>query len=216
MKKRHTSHYHRRNSPSHRKFAARRKIRYAVVGLGHIAQNAILPAFAHAQENLELVALVSDDQTKLRAFSKEYGVEDCFTYDDYELCLRNDGIDAVYIALPKNLQADYCVRAAEAGIHVLCEKPLAVNEDECRDIIKSCAENRVKLMTAYRLHFERANLKAVEVIRSGKIGEPRIFNSVFTMASEPGKYPHQTPIRRQDALRHRHLLHQRRPLSLSR
>lgn len=102
------------------------------------------------------------------------------------LCLRSGGIDAVYIALPNNLHADYCVRAAGAGIHVLCEKPLAVTEDECQDIIKSCAENRVKLMTAYRLHFERANLKAVEMIRSGKIGEPRIFNSVFTMQVSSG------------------------------
>ena len=187
MKKRHTSHYHQGNSRNgSRKFASRRKIRYAVVGLGHIAQNAILPAFVHARENSELVALVSDDKTKLRALSKEYGVENCFTYNDYELCLRSGSIDAVYIALPNNLHADYCVRAAEAGIHVLCEKPLAVNEDECRDIIQSCAQNRVKLMTAYRLHFERANMKAVEVIRSGKIGEPRIFNSVFTMQVNPG------------------------------
>jgi len=187
MKKRHTSHYHQLNSRhNHRRPASRRKIRYAVVGLGHIAQNAILPAFAHARENSELVALVSDDRAKLRALSREYHVENCFTYDDYELCLRSGGIDAVYIALPNNLHADYCVRAAAAGIHVLCEKPLAVTEDECRDIIKSCAENRVKLMTAYRLHFERANLKAVEMIRSGKIGEPRIFNSVFTMQVSPG------------------------------
>jgi predicted dehydrogenase len=130
--------------------------------------------------------LVSDDKTKLRVLSREYGIENCFTYDDYEICLRSGGIDAVYIALPNNLHADYCVRAAGAGIHVLCEKPLAVSEDQCRDIIKSCAENRVKLMTAYRLHFERANLKAVELIRSGKIGEPRIFNSVFTMQVSPG------------------------------
>jgi glucose-fructose oxidoreductase len=186
MKKRQVSPYQQRNSRNRRHLASRRKIRYAVVGLGHIAQNAILPAFAHARENSELVALVSDDKIKLRALSKEYGVENCFTYADYELCLRSGGIDAVYIALPNNLHADYCVRAAEAGIHVLCEKPLAVNEDECRDIIQSCAENRVKLMTAYRLHFERANMKAVEVIRSGKIGEPRIFNSVFTMQVNPG------------------------------
>lgn len=188
MKKRHRSRYNQRNSRhnNHRKFSSRRKIRYAVVGLGHIAQNAILPAFAHAHENSELVALVSDDKTKLRALSREYNVENCFTYDDYEICLRSGGIDAVYIALPNNLHADYCTRAAEAGIHVLCEKPLAVTEDECRDIIETCSENNVKLMTAYRLHFERANLKAVEIIRSGRIGEPRIFNSVFTMQVSPG------------------------------
>ncbi|HEY1662344.1 MAG TPA: Gfo/Idh/MocA family oxidoreductase [Verrucomicrobiae bacterium] len=162
------------------------KIRYAVVGLGHIAQNAILPAFKHAGENSELAALVSDDPVKLRAMAEEYGVDNCFSYNDYELCLYSGEIDAVYIALPNNMHADFCVRAAEAGIHVLCEKPLAVTEDECHQIIEACADNGVKLMTAYRLHFERGNLEAINMVRSGKIGEPKIFNSVFTMQVAPG------------------------------
>lgn len=162
------------------------KIRYAVVGLGHIAQNAILPAFAHAHANSELAALVSDDPVKLRAMSREYGVKHLFAYEDYDICLRNGEIDAVYIALPNNLHLDYCVRAARAGIHVLCEKPLAATEDECHRIIKACAENNVKLMTAYRLHFERGNLEAIQIVRSGKIGEPRIFNSVFTQQVRAG------------------------------
>jgi predicted dehydrogenase len=171
--------------PRHRN-GSRKKIRYAVVGLGHIAQNAILPAFTHARENSELTALVSDDPAKLRALSRQYGVKNCFDYDDYEICLRSGEIDAVYIALPNNLHQNYCMRAAAAGIHVLCEKPLAVTEEECQHIIHSCAENDVKLMTAYRLHFERGNLEAINIIRSGKIGEPRIFNSVFTMQVAKG------------------------------
>jgi glucose-fructose oxidoreductase len=162
------------------------KVRYAVVGLGHIAQNAVLPAFVHAQKNSELAALVSDDPAKLRAMSREYDVKNLFSYDDYEICLRSGEIDAVYIALPNNLHRDYCVRAAKAGIHVLCEKPLAVTEAECQEIIKNCAENNVKLMTAYRLHFERANLEAIHLVRSGILGEPRIFNSVFTMQVKNG------------------------------
>lgn len=165
---------------------ARDRIRYAVVGLGHIAQNSILPAFAHARDNSELAALVSDDPVKLRTLSRQYGVENCFRYNDFNLCLRSGEIDAVYIALPNTLHADYCMRAAVAGVHVLCEKPLAVTEKECQDIIKTCAENKVKLMTAYRLHFERGNLEAMEIVRSGEIGEPRIFNSVFTMQVNPG------------------------------
>ena len=181
MKPRYISPSRNRSRRSHRS-----RIRYAVVGLGHIAQNAILPAFAHAEENSELTALVSDDPVKLRALSREYGVENCFSYDDFELCLHSGIIDAVYIALPNNLHADYCIRAAQAGIHVLCEKPLAVTEEECQDIIKACSENNVKLMTAYRLHFEQGNLEAMEIVRSGKIGEPRIFNSVFTMQVSPG------------------------------
>ena len=165
------------------------KIRYAVVGLGHIAQNAILPAFVHAQKNSELTALVSDDPAKLRTLSREYGVRNTFTYEDYDVCLRSGEIDAVYIALPNNLHLDYCVRAARAGIHVLCEKPLAVTEAECQQIIQACAENDVKLMTAYRLHFQRGNLEAIKIVRSGKIGEPRIFNSVFAMQVSAGQHP---------------------------
>lgn len=181
MKRRHHSSAYVR--PRH---SSRRQIRYAVVGLGHIAQNAILPAFTHARGNSELVALVSDDPVKLRELSRQYNVEHCFSYDDFELCLHSGTIDAVYIALPNNLHADYCIRAAQAGIHVLCEKPLAATEEECQSIIKACAQNDVKLMTAYRLHFERGNLEAMAIINSGKIGDPRIFNSVFTMQVRSG------------------------------
>jgi glucose-fructose oxidoreductase len=69
---------------------------------------------------------------------------------------------------------------------VLCEKPLALDEEECHEIIQACAEHHVKLMTAYRLHFERANLEAIRVLRQGVIGEPRIFNSLFTMQIKEG------------------------------
>ena len=109
------------------------KIRYAVVGLGHIAQNAVLPAFDNARTNSVVTSLVSDDPVKLRAMGKDYGVKNLFGYDDYDACLRSGEIDAVYIALPNNLHREYTVRAARAGIHVLCEKPLAPTEDDCRE-----------------------------------------------------------------------------------
>src|SRR3954462_6260580 len=91
----------------------RAPIRYAVVGLGHIAQVAVLPAFRHAQRNSRLVALVSDDRTKRREVGKKYRVERTYGYDEYEACL--EGVDAVYIALPNSLHAEYTVRAARAG-----------------------------------------------------------------------------------------------------
>lgn len=157
------------------------KIRYAVVGLGHIAQIAVLPAFAHAKKKAELIALVSDDPEKLRKLGRKYRVEHKVAYQDYDKLLSSGLVDAVYIALPNHLHREYTVRAAQAGVHVLCEKPLAVTEKECEEMIRACHKNQVKLMTAYRLHFDKANLSAIEMVRSGKIGEPRIFNSVFTM-----------------------------------
>src|SRR5262245_32480439 len=77
------------------------------------------------------------------------------------------------------MQHEYTVRAAQAGIHVLCEKPMAVTEEECRAMIRAADEGGIKLMIAYRLHFDEANLKAIEIARSGKLGELRIFNSLF-------------------------------------
>jgi predicted dehydrogenase len=161
-------------------------VRYAVVGLGHIAQIAVLPAFAHARSNARLTALVSDDPTKRRKLGRRYRVAHTYSYKDYELCLRSGEIDAVYISLPNNLHREFAVRAAEAGVHVLCEKPLAVTEQECEDIIEACVENEVKLMTAYRLHFARSNLDVIQLLQSGKIGDPRIFNSLFTMQVKEG------------------------------
>lgn len=159
----------------------KQKIRYAVVGLGYIAQVAVLPAFENAKKNSELAALVSDDAEKLAKLSRKYKVKQTFTYDEYDQLLRSGEIDAVYIALPNHLHNEYTIRAARAGVHVLCEKPMAVTDMECIEMIRACDENKVKLMIAYRLHFDKANLAAIEVIRSGKIGEPRVFNSVFTM-----------------------------------
>jgi predicted dehydrogenase len=167
------------------------KIRYAVIGLGWFAQASALPAFAHA-ENSELVALVSDDPTKREEIAKQYGVEHTYSYDQYEDCLKQ--VDAVYIALPNHLHCDYTVRAANAGVHVLCEKPMAVTEEECQQMIDACDRNQVKLMIAYRLHLEEANMQAVEVIKSGQIGEPRIFNSVFTQQVEENNIRVKKPV----------------------
>jgi glucose-fructose oxidoreductase len=162
-----------------------KKIRYAVVGLGHIAQVAVLPAFAHA-ENSELAALVSDDPEKLEKLGRRYKVKARFSYAQFEECLNSGLVDAVYIALPNHLHREYTERAARAGVHVLCEKPLAVTEEDCLAMIRVCQENGAKLMVAYRLHFEEANLRAIELVQSGRLGEPRLFDSVFTMQVKEG------------------------------
>lgn len=159
-------------------------VRYAVVGLGHIAQVAMLPAFAHAKRNSQLVAVVSDDRTKRREIAKRYRLEHAFSYDQYEDCLAE--VDAVYIALPNSMHAEYTIHAARAGVHVLCEKPMAVTVRECERMIAACRSARVKLMIAYRLHFEALNLAALEVARRGQLGDLKFFTSSFSMTVRRG------------------------------
>jgi len=164
----------------------KRLIRYAVVGLGHIAQVAVLPAFGNARRNSRLAAIVSGDPVKREAMQQKYGVGQAYAYEDYERCLASGEIDAVYIALPNHLHREYAERAARAGVHVLCEKPMALDEADCESMAAAARVAGVKLMVAYRLHFERANLEAIETARSGRIGEPRLFNSTFVTPVVPG------------------------------
>jgi glucose-fructose oxidoreductase len=160
-------------------------VRYAVIGLGHIAQAAILPAFKHARRNSVLAALVSGDQKKLQQLGKRYRVARLCDYDDADELFASGDIDAVYIALPNAMHKEYTVRAARAGLHVLCEKPLAVTVRDCEQMIRATQAANVKLMTAYRLHFERANLEAARQAQAGKLGELRFFSSDFAMQVSP-------------------------------
>jgi glucose-fructose oxidoreductase len=154
-----------------------------VVGLGHIAQMAVLPAFAHARRNSELTAIVSGDAEKRSEVGDRYDVAVRGGYDAYDECLA--AVDAVYIALPNSMHAEYAIRAAEAGVHVLCEKPLATTGAECDAIIAACAKADVRVMTAYRLHFERQTLWALDQVRSGRLGDLRYFTSAFSMRAKP-------------------------------
>src|SRR5262245_34662028 len=162
------------------------RVRYAVAGQGYIAQAAVLPAFKNAAKNSELVALVSDDPAKLAKLARRYDVKRTYDYSEYDKCLSSGNVDAVYIALPNHMHHEYTIRAAQAGVHVLCEKPMALTVAECQAMMQACRQHRVKLMIAYRLHFEKANLKAIDLVESGRLGELRIFDSLFTMQVKEG------------------------------
>jgi predicted dehydrogenase len=157
-----------------------RPVRFAVIGQGYFAQAAALPAFDQAT-GCELRAIFSRDQTKLRALRRKYGVAAALEYDQFDDYLRSGEVDAVYIALPNDMHADYTVRAARAGVHVLCEKPIATSSHDAERMIAACADNGVRLMVAYRLHFEGATLEAVERVRRGLIGRPRFISTTFAM-----------------------------------
>jgi glucose-fructose oxidoreductase len=160
-------------------------LRYAVIGAGHITQAAVLPAFAQA-ENAELVALFSSDDVKRKELAEKYDLEHVYDYDDYDQFLGKGLVDAVYIALPNHLHCEYTVRAARNGVHVLCEKPMAVDETECEQMMRAAGDAGLELMIAYRLHFEPAHLEAIEVVRSGDLGNVRFFDSSFSQDVQPG------------------------------
>lgn len=162
------------------------RIRWGIVGLGWIAQAAVLPAFANARRNSTLAALVSGDEAKRSALAERYGLSRAVSYDDYEALLDSGDIDAVYIALPNHLHRDYAVRAARAGVHVLCEKPMAPTAAACMEMVGAAEESGTRLMIAYRLHLEPANRSAVRRLREGAIGEPRLFTSLNTQQVEAG------------------------------
>jgi predicted dehydrogenase len=157
------------------------RVRYAVIGLGHIAQAAVLPAFKHAQENSAVAALVSGERKKLEVLGRRYRVARLCSYEQIDELFASGEIDAVYIALPNHLHKEFALRAARAGLHVLCEKPMALTARECTQMIRAARSTRVKLMIAYRLHFERANIEAAQLTRNKKLGDLRFFSSDFSM-----------------------------------
>jgi glucose-fructose oxidoreductase len=157
-----------------------------VIGLGHIAQTAILPAFRHAKPHVALAALVSGTPAKLKRLGKRYRVRNLASYQEADGLFSSGIVDAVYIALPNSMHAEWAVRAADAGLHVLSEKPLAATVKDCERMIDACARNNVMLMTAYRLHFERCNLEIADLVRRNRLGEPRFFDAQFSMQVKPG------------------------------
>lgn len=164
-----------------------KKLRYAVVGTGWISQIAFMPSIAQTG-NSEMTAIVSGNRANAEKLAAFYGIPHIYSYDEYDEMLKSGHVDAVYIALPNSLHADYAIRAAKAGIHALVEKPLATTAAECEAMIAAARASGVKLMTAYRLHTQPGTIAAIEMIRNGEIGEPRIFSSVFSFPVAAGNH----------------------------
>jgi predicted dehydrogenase len=159
---------------------SKNKIRYAVVGLGHIAQSAVLPAFRNARKNSQLVALVSGDKEKLKKLGEKYHIEKRYLYSEFEELLKSGEVDAIYIATPNFYHRNIMEAAARYGVHVLCEKPMAVTTEDCYSMMNEADKHGIQFMIAYRLHFESANLEAIKRAHSKRIGDLKVFNSVFT------------------------------------
>ena len=127
-------------------------------------------------ENSVVSAIVTGSRNKVRKLADFHKVPHVFGYEQYAEMLIEDICDAVYVALPNSLHAEYTIQAAKACKHIFVEKPLAVSLQEGKSMIEAVEENGVYLMTAYRLHYEPGTVEALERIRQGQIGEARIFN----------------------------------------
>jgi predicted dehydrogenase len=165
--------------------AKSKRVGFAVIGLGHISQRAILPGFRNAERS-KLIALVSGDSEKAKSLAAKFGASQTCTYDAFDECLHNPRVEAVYIATPNSQHQEFALKAARAGRHVLCEKPLATTVADCRQIIEACAKNHVKLMTAYRKYFEPSALALKALIDSGKLGRLKIIHTAYTYSLAPG------------------------------
>lgn len=163
------------------------QVKYAVVGAGWISQIAYLPAVAQTG-NSTVAALVSGNAGRAQDLAEFHGIPEVLDYADYDALLASDRIDAVYIALPNSLHADFAIRALKAGKHALVEKPLALTIEECRAMIAAADESGAFLMTAYRLHHEPGSVELLKRVRAGEIGDPRFFTSVFSFQSAPDNH----------------------------
>jgi predicted dehydrogenase len=166
-----------------------RKFRWCIVGLGRISMGHFMPAVELSKTG-KITALVSGHREKAEKQAAQYNVPSpsIYSYDNFDEIRQNKDIDAVYIALPNSMHAEYTIRAAKAGKHVLCEKPMATSVTDCRAMIEACRRNHVKLMIAYRCQYNPLHLKAIELIRSGGIGQVQIIESAFGFPIQAGEW----------------------------
>jgi predicted dehydrogenase len=165
-----------------------RRIGYAVIGLGRIADH-FMRGVAQSQHS-KITALVSGHRDKAERIAQQYGVptSSIYNYEDMDRFRDNKSVDAVYVALPNSMHAEYTIRSAKAGKHVLCEKPMATTVDECQQMIAACKAANVKLMIAYRLHYDPLHLKAVQMIKDGLIGNVHTINGAFGFNGPKGEW----------------------------
>ena len=152
------------------------RVGYAIVGLGRLSLNQILPAFGKSKYS-KPVALVSGSRDKARKIAAQYGIRENAIYDytTYDQLAKNPEVQAIYIVLPNSMHAEFVLRGAKAGKHILCEKPMATSVRDCERMIAACNAAKVKLMIAYRQQYEPMNREIVKMVRSGSLGKVKSF-----------------------------------------
>ena len=141
-----------------------KKLGVALVGLGNYSSGQLAPALQETQ-NCYLAGIVTGTPSKAEEWKKKYDIpeKNIYNYENYDEISSNEDIDIIYIVLPNGMHAEYTVRGAQAGKHMISEKPMATSVADCQRMIDACNDNNVKLSIGYRLHFEPYNLRAMEL-----------------------------------------------------
>lgn len=157
------------------------KMGIALVGLGYYSTDLLAPALLETQETY-LAGIVTGSSEKEKVWAEKYNIprKNIYNYGNFDDLQNNENIDIVYIVLPNSMHKEYTIRAAEAGKHVICEKPMALNAKECREMIDACNRNKVRLSIGYRMHFEPNTL---EIIR---MGQEKVFGNVLQVTGSAG------------------------------
>ncbi len=166
-----------------------RKIGFCIIGLGRISMDEFMPG-VKLSENCRITGIVSGHRDKADRIANQYGVPatSIYSYAELERIADNPDIDAVYVALPNSMHAEYTIRSAKAGKHVLCEKPMAVSSAECEQMIEACKAADRKLLIAYRLQYEPNTLKARQAVQTGQIGRAEMFDASFGFVERAGEW----------------------------
>ncbi len=155
-----------------------KRLGIAVVGLGRLALTEILPGFAQSQ-HVRVTALVSGERDKARIIAAQYGVaeKNIYDYGNFDTLKNNQDVDIIYIVLPNAMHAEYVVRAAQAGKHVLCEKPMATNVADAQRMVDACKQAGRKLMIAYRCQYLPEYRALIEMARGKSLGALRLIEA---------------------------------------
>lgn len=157
------------------------KLGVALVGLGAYSEGQLAPALQKTA-HCYLAGIVSGNKTKLKEWKAGFGLSSnaCYTYESFDDIKNNSEIDIVYVVLPNAFHAGYVIRAAAAGKHVLCEKPMATTIEECDRMTAACREAGVQLSIGYRLHFEPQNKEAM------RLGQEKVYGAIKDIEAAHG------------------------------
>ena len=149
-----------------------KKLGVALVGLGGYSTYQLAPALLETSF-CKLTGIVTGTPEKESIWAEKYGIpkKNIYNYDNFDAIKDNDEIDIVYVVLPNAMHAEFSIRAAKAGKHVICEKPMAINVAECDAIIKACDEAGVKLGIGYRLHSEPYTQEVKRIVKEKVYGD---------------------------------------------